>query len=153
MFAGGICRLGAGVKVGYMSQEQELFEPGSNALLTFQSLSGCNKTEARTYLHKYLFIGDAVFTPVELFSYGQRARLSLACLVVQGCNLLLLDDPLNHLDLPSRTQFESALLGFSGSVLTITLDRYFIQRYATHPWEMREGNFSSRVWYSKSIII
>lgn len=140
----GSCRLGAGVKAGYITQEQEEFEPGLNTLFTFQRVSGYNETEARTFLHKYLFSGDAVFTPVESLSYGQRARLSLACLVVQGCNLLLLDEPLNHLDLPSRTQFESALLAFTGTVLTVTHDRYFIQRYATHVWEMKDGSLSWR---------
>lgn len=140
----GTCRRGAGVKVGYMTQEQEELKPNSNALLTFQGVSGYNETEARTYLHKYLFSGDSVFTPVELLSFGQRARLSLACLVVQGCNLLLLDEPLNHLDIPSRTQFESALVEFPGTVLTVTHDRYFIQRYATHAWEMKDGGFTNR---------
>jgi len=130
----GVCRIGAGVKAGYMTHEQEEFEPGSNALLTFQRVSGYAETEARTYLHKFLFSGDAVFTPVEALSYGQRARLSLACLVVQGCNLLLLDEPLNPLDLPSRAQFEQALKEFEGTVLTVTHDRYFIDRYATHIW-------------------
>lgn len=140
----GTCRLGAGVKAGYMTQEQEEFEPASNALLTFRRISGYAETEARTYLHKYLFNGDDVFTPVEALSYGQRARLSLACLVVQGCNLLLLDEPLNHLDLPSRTQFEKSLVAFEGTALIVTHDRYFIQRYATHLWEIKDGSMTCR---------
>jgi len=140
----GICRTGAGVKTGYMTQEQEEFEAGSNALLTFQGMSGYAETEARTYLHKFLFSGDAVFTPVEALSYGQRARLSLACLVVQGCNLLLLDEPLNHLDLPSRSQFEQALMEFEGTVLMVTHDRYFIERYATHIWYIENGGMTTR---------
>lgn len=140
----GTCRLGAGVKTGYMTQEQEEFEPGSNALLTFQGVSGYNETDARTYLHKFLFSGDDVFTPVETLSYGQRARLSLACLVVQGCNLLLLDEPLNHLDLPSRTQFEKSLVAFEGTALIVTHDRYFIQRYATHLWEIKDRSMTCR---------
>ena len=140
----GICRTGAGVKTGYMTQEQEEFKAGSNALFTFQRASGYAETEARTYLHKFLFSGDAVFTPVEALSYGQRARLSLACLVVQGCNLLLLDEPLNHLDIPSRSQFEQALMEFEGTVLTVTHDRYFIKRYATHIWYIENGGMTTR---------
>ena len=140
----GACRSGAGVKAGYMSQEQEEFAPGENALTALQRVTGFAETGARTYLHKYLFSGDEVFTPVETLSFGQRARLSLACLVAQGCNLLLLDEPLNHLDLPSRDQFEKALAAFEGTLLVVTHDRYFIRRAATHLWEIRDGNLSTR---------
>ena len=76
-------------------------------------------------------------------SYGQRSRLSLACLVAQGVNFLLLDEPLNHLDIPSRARFEQALAGFEGSILTVVHDRYFIQRYATRIWEIRQGDLLS----------
>ena len=140
----GVCRVGAGVKAGYMTQEQEEFAPGENALTALKRVSGFAETEARTFLHRYLFSGDEVFTPVEALSFGQRSRLSLACLVVQGCNLLLLDEPLNHLDLPSRDQFENALASFEGTLLVVTHDRYFIQRAATHLWEMRGGGLTTR---------
>ena len=140
----GKVRLGSGVRLGYMSQEQEEFAPGENALTALQRVTGFAETGARTYLHKYLFSGDEVFTPVETLSFGQRARLSLACLVAQGCNLLLLDEPLNHLDLPSRDQFEKALAAFEGTLLVVTHDRYFIRRAATHLWEIRDGNLSTR---------
>jgi ATP-binding cassette subfamily F protein 3 len=90
-------------------------------------------------LHKYLFSSDDVFTPVGSLSYGQRARLALACLVARGCNFLLLDEPLNHLDLPSRAQFEQALTDFEGTILTVVHDRYFIQRYATSLWQIENG--------------
>ena len=59
-------------------------------------------------------------------SFGERARLMLACLVAQGCNLLLLDEPINHLDIPSRARFEQALADFDGTVLAVVHDRYFI---------------------------
>ncbi len=135
----GRCRLGAGVLPGYITQEQEDLVPGCDALSTFQRCVALNETEARAFLHKYLFSGDEVFTPVERLSFGQRARLSLACLVARGCNFLLLDEPLNHLDLPSRLQFESALKDFEGTILTVVHDRYFIQRYATRLWQIEEG--------------
>lgn len=67
-------------------------------------------------------------------SYGERARLMLARLVAQGCNFLLLDEPINHLDIPARTQFEQALAGFQGTVLAVVHDRYFIQGFATRVW-------------------
>ena len=69
-----------------------------------------------------------------------RSRLALACLVAHGCNFLLLDEPLNHLDLPSRTQFEHALADFNGTILAVVHDRYFMQRFATRIWEISDGN-------------
>ena len=72
-----------------------------------------------------------------------RSRLMLACLVAQGCNFLLLDEPLNHLDIPSRSQFESALAGFGGTILAVSHDRYFIQRFATRIWEIDAGELHS----------
>ena len=138
----GRCRLGAGVLPGYLTQEQEDLVPGLNALTTFQRSVNMNESESRAFLHKYLFNGDEVFTPVGSLSYGQRARLALACLVARGCNLLLLDEPLNHLDLPSRTQFESALADFEGTILIVVHDRYFIERCANRLWQIKGGQLT-----------
>jgi ATP-binding cassette, subfamily F, member 3 len=135
----GKCRLGASVKCGHITQEQEEFLPDLNAVTTLQHDASLNENDARTYLHKYLFTGDEVFTEVRNLSYGQRSRLALACLVAQGCNFLLLDEPLNHLDLPSRAQFEQALADFEGTILTAVHDRYFIERYATRLWLIKNG--------------
>ncbi len=141
---GGSCRLGSGVKPGFMAQEQEEPDADSNALACLQRVSNLNDTSARTFLHKYLFSGDEVFTPLAALSFGQRSRLSLACLAAQGCNLLLLDEPLNHLDISSRSQFERALSEFGGTILVVTHDRYFIQRYATHLWEIKNNALTIR---------
>lgn len=135
----GRCRLGASVLPGFITQEQEELLPALNALDQFRRSASMNETDARAFLHKYLFTGDEVFTPVGSLSYGQRARLALACTVARGCNLLLLDEPLNHLDLPSRAQFEQALADFEGTILTVVHDRYFIQRYATRIWQIENG--------------
>ncbi|MBA3073623.1 MAG: ABC-F family ATP-binding cassette domain-containing protein [Anaerolineae bacterium] len=135
----GRCRLGANVIPGYITQEQEELDSGFNALTTFQRSASLNETDSRAFLHKYLFSSDDVFTPVGSLSFGQRARLTLACLVARGCNFLLLDEPLNHLDLPSRAQFEQALMDFEGTILTVVHDRYFIQRYATSLWQIENG--------------
>jgi ATPase subunit of ABC transporter with duplicated ATPase domains len=72
-------------------------------------------------------------------SFGERARLQLALLVAQGCTFLLLDEPINHLDIPSRARFEQALSRFEGTVLAVVHDRYFIERFATEVWAMKEG--------------
>ena len=94
------------------------------------------ETEVRRLLSFYLFTNDEVFTPVGKLSFGEQARLSLACLVAQGCNLLLLDEPTNHLDIPARTRFEDALEAFEGTLLVISHDRYFIGQFASQVWEM-----------------
>ncbi|MBE0698853.1 MAG: hypothetical protein IH586_18190 [Anaerolineaceae bacterium] len=74
-----------------------------------------------------------------MLSYGQRARLMLALLVAEDCNCLLLDEPINHLDIPSRTQFEGALENFPGAILAIVHDRYFIERFADEIWVIEDG--------------
>ncbi len=133
----GKARLGARVKVGYMSQEHAELNPALNPLTTIQSIAVFNETEARSFLSKYLFKGDDVFTPVGSLSFGERARLILAGLVAQGCNFLMLDEPINHLDIPSRSQFEQALAEFKGTVMAVVHDRYFIERFATQIWEVK----------------
>ena len=113
-----------------------------DALETLRKQAPFTETAARTFLHRFLFTGDGVFTPVENLSFGERARLALACLAASGCNLLLLDEPINHLDIPSRTRFEQALAGFEGAILAVVHDRYFIDSFANQIWEIREGRFS-----------
>jgi len=100
------------------------------------------ETEARSFLHFFLFEGDDPLRPVSSLSYGERARLALALLVAQGCNFLLLDEPINHLDIPSRTRFEQALSNFDGTVLAVVHDRYFIERFATQVWVVENGGIS-----------
>jgi ATP-binding cassette subfamily F protein 3 len=72
-------------------------------------------------------------------SFGERARLALARLVAQGCNFLLLDEPINHLDIPSRSRFEQAMTAFQGTVLAVVHDRYFIEGFATGLWAIGAG--------------
>jgi ATP-binding cassette subfamily F protein 3 len=142
----GKVRLGANVRVGYMAQEQELLDPALNALETVRKLAAMPETEARAFLHYFLFTGDEVFVPVGALSYGERARLALASLVVQGCNLLLLDEPINHLDIPSRARFEEALAAYEGTVLAVIHDRFFISRFATEIWQLENGQLEIDRW-------
>jgi ATP-binding cassette subfamily F protein 3 len=130
----GQVRLGASVRLGFMSQEQELLDPDLSPLQAIQGVAAFNETEARSFLHFFLFTGDDPLRPTREMSYGERARLSLAQLVAQGCNFLLLDEPINHLDIPSRERFEQALAHFDGTVLAVVHDRYFIERFATDLW-------------------
>ncbi len=141
----GSLRLGANVRVGYMAQEQEDLDKSLDALTTLRKLAPFTETDARTFLHQFLFSGDEVFTPVGNLSYGERARLSLACLVAGGCNLLLLDEPINHLDIPSRSRFEQALSTFDGTVLAVVHDRFFIEGFASEIWEVRGQGIERRL--------
>jgi ATP-binding cassette subfamily F protein 3 len=141
----GQARLGSTVKLGYMSQAQETLDPAQNAAAVIQSVSPFNPTETRNFLHYYLFQGEDALRPIRQLSYGERSRLMLAKLVAQGCNFLLLDEPINHLDIPSREQFEQALAGFEGTVLAVVHDRYFIERFATEVWFLENGGIRRNV--------
>jgi len=131
---GGDVRLGGSVKLGYMSQEQETLRSERNAVETIQACSPFNMTETRSFLHYFLFSNDDPLRPISDLSYGERARLMLAQLVAQGCNFLLLDEPINHLDIPARELFEQAISQFHGAVLAVVHDRYFIERFASQVW-------------------
>jgi ATP-binding cassette subfamily F protein 3 len=135
----GSLKLGMTVKFGYMSQEQELLNPNLNALQTIQSVATLNETEARNFLHYFLFKGDDALRPTSELSFGERARLQLGLLIAQGCTFLLLDEPINHLDIPSRARFEEALTNFKGTILAVVHDRYFLERFATEVWNVKNG--------------
>jgi ATP-binding cassette, subfamily F, member 3 len=141
----GEVRLGTNVKLGYFAQEQETLDPESTPLETITRVAAMSETDIRSFLHYFLFTGDEVFVPVKSLSYGERARLVLARLVATGCNFLLLDEPINHLDIPSRTQFEQAMQAFEGTVLAVVHDRYFIRTFATRVWAIHDRTLRSYV--------
>ncbi|MFH2103473.1 MAG: ribosomal protection-like ABC-F family protein [Chloroflexota bacterium] len=137
--ASGSMRLGASAKLGYMTQEQENLDLERTPLEIIQAAGVFNQTEARAFLHHFLFSGDDPLRPAGKLSFGERSRLELALLVAQGCTFLLLDEPVNHLDIPSRTRFEQTLSNFEGTVLAVVHDRYFIERFATAVWTVEDG--------------
>jgi ATP-binding cassette subfamily F protein 3 len=139
----GEVRLGANVRLGYYAQEQETLNLGSTPLQTIAEVASMSETDVRSFLHYFLFAGDEVFVPVGSLSYGERARLALARLVATGCNFLLLDEPINHLDIPSRARFEQAMQAFEGTVLAVVHDRYFIQGFASRIWAIRDETLRS----------
>jgi ATP-binding cassette subfamily F protein 3 len=131
--------LSESVRLGYMSQEQELLQSQQSALEAIRAVSPMNETDARSFLHYFLFSGDDPLKPVIDLSFGERARLELALLVAQDRNLFLLDEPINHLDIPSRESFEAALAQLEGAVIAVVHDRYFIDRFATELWIVDRG--------------
>jgi len=135
----GMRRLGAGVRVGYFAQEQEILDLGKTVLEQVRSEATMSESDTRTFLHRYLFAGDMVHRMIGSLSYGERARLMLALLALRGTNLLLLDEPLNHLDVTSREEFERALAQFDGTIVIVLHDRYAASRIATRVVEVRGG--------------
>jgi ATP-binding cassette subfamily F protein 3 len=139
----GVIRLGASVRLGLLSQEQETLYPGETVLETVLRERAMNETDARNFLHYFLFSGDNVFRRTEECSLGARSRLQLALLVLRGCNLLLLDEPLNHLDIDGRAHFEEALEAFEGTVIAVAHDRAFLRSYPDRLLEVRDGRVSA----------
>jgi ATP-binding cassette subfamily F protein 3 len=139
----GAIRLGASVRLGLLSQEQETLYPGETVLETVLRERAMNETDARNFLHYFLFSGDNVFRRTEECSLGERSRLQLALLVLRGCNLLLLDEPLNHLDIDGRAHFEEALEAFEGTVIAVAHDRAFLRSYPDRLLEVRDGRVSA----------
>ena len=142
----GTVHLGESVRLGYMTQEQEMIDLGRSALETILRVTDFNETEARSFLHYFLFSHDDPLRPASDLSFGERSRLELAVLVAQGRNFLILDEPINHLDIPSRSRFEQALAQFDGTVLAVVHDRYFIQRFASEVWLVEGRKIRSSYW-------
>ena len=130
----GSLRIGTGVSMGYMPQEHPVFNNSDTPLSYIRSVTDISETEARNFLHCFLFQGDKVFTRIRHLSYGERSRLVLSGIVVKEPNLLLLDEPLNHLDIPAREQFVEALSQYPGTIVLATHDRKFVDDFATLIW-------------------
>jgi len=96
--------------------------------------------EARQYLARYLFQSDDIFKPVKMLSGGERGRLALAILALEGANFLLLDEPTNHLDIPAQEMLQTVLENFEGTILLVTHDRYLVDRLATQLWLLEDGH-------------
>jgi ATP-binding cassette, subfamily F, member 3 len=135
----GTVRLGVNVRLGVMAQEQETLDLRWTVLQTVRHERPMSETEARHFLHFFLFAGDSVFRTVGACSLGERSRLQLARLVLRGCNVLLLDEPLNHLDIEGREHFEVALEAFEGTVIAVSHDRAFLRSFAERVVEVRDG--------------
>lgn len=123
---------GANVEIGYYDQEHQVL---NNDKIIFEEIQDdypdLTHTAIRNVLAAFLFTGDDVFKPIHLLSGGEKGRISLAKLMLSKANFLLLDEPTNHLDITSREILETALNNYTGTVLYVSHDRYFINRTAT----------------------
>ena len=128
---------GANVDIGYYDQHQRGLSPEKTILdEVWDTFPRMDQTQIRSALGQFLFSGEDVFAPIKTLSGGERGRVALTELMLRQDNLLLLDEPTNHLDMNSREVLESALEGFEGTILAISHDRYFINRFATRVMEL-----------------
>ncbi len=134
--------LGASLKLGYFAQAHDTLNPEHTVLEELISHQEMLPGKARSYLAPYLFTGEDVFKPISALSGGERARLALAILALDGANFLLLDEPTNHLDIPAREALQEVLEAFSGTILLVSHDRYLIDRLASQIWEIRDGRLA-----------
>ncbi len=138
--AQGIIEAGYNVKIGYYDQENQNLTPANTVLEELWSAYPTKtETEIRNTLGLFRFVGEDVFKTVSVLSGGERARLTLAKLILSQMNFLVLDEPTNHLDIDSREALEGALEQFDGTILSVSHDRYLIDRLATRILELHPG--------------
>ena len=130
---------GHNVRIGYYSQTHAGLNPERTILEEILQVTTLTVEGARTFLGRFLFSGADVFKPIGTLSGGERSRVALAKLTLQGSNFLVLDEPTNHLDLQSRQFLEEVLSEFEGTLLFVSHDRYFIDSLATKLWVVEDG--------------
>ena len=127
----GSVKYGTNIDVGYYDQHQQSLNPGNTVLdEVWNSFPTMEQSKVRGALGMFLFSGDDVFDTIQSLSGGERGRVALTKLMLRKDNFLLLDEPTNHLDMDSREVLEDALQDFPGTILAISHDRYFINRFA-----------------------
>ena len=138
----GEIRLGSKVHIGYYDQEHQVLHMEKTLFDEIQdTYPTMNNTQIRNTLASFLFTGDDVFKLIRDLSGGERGRVSLAKLMLSDANFLLLDEPTNHLDITSKEILESALNRYTGTVLYVSHDRYFINRTATRILDLTGRSF------------
>jgi len=137
---GGTVRHGVGVMIGLLDQEPTFSRPGASVLEELHALRPlASQGEMRAFLARFLFRGDDVFRPIRVLSGGERNRLALARIFLEGPNLLFLDEPTNHLDLDGRLALEDALREYSGTVLAVSHDRAFLNAFSARILYLHDG--------------
>jgi ATP-binding cassette subfamily F protein 3 len=151
----GILRLGHNVVADYFAQDQyKVLDPAARMLDDISRIAArVPETELRSLLGCFLFSGDDVFKPLGVLSGGERNRYALARILVSPANFLLLDEPTNHLDLRAKDVLLDAVNKFTGTVIFVSHDRYFIDRLATRVFEVEgghvhvyPGNYEDYLW-------
>ncbi|WP_390356177.1 ribosomal protection-like ABC-F family protein [Virgibacillus halophilus] len=145
----GIVQMGSNVSIGFLSQHLLEVDEQDRIIDAFRKEVKVTEGKARSLLAKFLFLGDTVFQKAASLSGGEKMRLRLAQLVHQQHNLLVLDEPTNHLDIDAKEVLEDALENFSGTIIVVSHDRYFLNklfpvtyRLASKQLTKYEGNYS-----------
>ncbi len=133
---------GPAVRTAYLPQIVEFSLDSRSALDTMLYDARCQPQEARDRLAAFGFRGEDVFTPVGALSGGERSRLKLCMLMGGDVNFLILDEPTNHLDIASREWMEDALSDYEQTLLFVSHDRYFIEKFATRIWALADGRIT-----------
>jgi ATPase subunit of ABC transporter with duplicated ATPase domains len=138
----GKIKLGPSVRAAYLPQNVTFLNDRETVLDTVIAETKFTPQSARNRLGAFLFSGEDVFKQVRTLSGGEKSRLRLCILMNADINLLILDEPTNHLDLPSREWIEGAVEGFAGTLLFVSHDRYFINKFATRIWHLEDGRIT-----------
>lgn len=135
----GRLKIGSRVKIGYFSQQHEGLHMERSVLDEMLYEYGLDEEQARRYLGAFLFQGDDVFRIIGELSGGEQSRLAFLKLMMTGANFLVLDEPTNHLDIPAKEAVEEALSTFPGTYITVSHDRYFLDKVANCVLELADG--------------
>lgn len=138
----GKLKLGPTVRIGYLPQIIHFSNPERSLVDTLIYDSDCTAQTARNRLASFKFRGEDVFKAVSALSGGEQSRLRLCMLMDSQINLLILDEPTNHLDIQSREWIEEAVEEYEGTLLFVSHDRYFIDRFATRIWMLEDGKIT-----------
>ncbi len=139
-FDSGEIKLGPSISSAYYSQEHQTIDYSATLIDTIRQARALSEGAAVNHLGRFLFTYDQARSPASNLSGGERSRLQLALIMLSGANFLLLDEPTNNLDIPSAEVLEEVLAEFEGTVLTISHDRYFLDRIASRIIELEDGS-------------
>ncbi|WP_110955264.1 ABC transporter ATP-binding protein [Anaerosinus massiliensis] len=138
----GKIKLGSRVKLGYFSQQHEGLNLGNRLLDELMYAYDLTEERARHYLGAFLFQGDEVYKIIGELSGGEKSRLAFLKLMLTGANFLVLDEPTNHLDIPAKEAVEEALMAFPGTFITVSHDRYFLDKVTNCTYELANGKLT-----------
>ena len=135
----GRVKIGSRVKIGYYSQQHEGLHEENSLMDELLYEYGLSEEQARRYLGAFLFRGDDVYKIIGGLSGGEKSRLAFLKLMLTGANFLVLDEPTNHLDIPAKEAVEEALMAFPGTFITVSHDRYFLDKVTNCTCELDNG--------------
>ena len=138
-------KLGSNIKLGYIPQEITFEDNNLSILDEARKYFIGSEEYLRSALFKFLFVGDNIYKKIKYLSGGEKVRLKLFCLIQDKYNFLILDEPTNHIDMDTREILENALIDFSGTILFVSHDRYFINKIATNIIELKNKKLTKYI--------